>query len=199
MIKLGTPFSKEEIIAGLKAENSAVHSYFSAIPESKFFEAPPNVWSPADNLVHLIKSISPVVTALKLPKMALRMRFGKAKHASRSLAEVRKAYMAFVDAGQAIAPSNFAPEVTETSAAERERILQGWQRKCDQLVSAVESWADEDLDQLVLPHPLLGDMTLREILLFTLYHNQHHVNDVQRLQGELESEWFVGCSRQSEN
>ena len=190
MINLGSPFKKKEIIAGLKAENSAVHGYFSAIPEPKFFEAPPNIWSPADNLVHLIKSISPIVTALKLPKMALRMRFGKAKHASRSLAEVRKAYMEFVDTGRAIAPSNFAPEVAEPSADERQRILQGWQRKCDQLVSVVESWADEDLDQLVLPHPLLGDMTLREILLFTLYHNLHHINDVQRLQDEPESEWF---------
>ena len=190
MIHLGSPFSIAEIVSGLKLEIKAVCDYFADIPEAEFFKAPPDVWNPAENLVHLIKSASPLVTAFKLPKLALKMRFGKAKHASRSLAEVRDAYMNFVYAGTAIAPSSFAPDVSDRSAAERERILQGWERKCGQLVSAVESWADGDLDQLVVPHPLLGDMTLREILLFTLYHNQHHVNDVQRLRGELESEWF---------
>lgn len=33
-------------------------------------------------------------------------------------------------------------------------------------------------------------MTVREILFFTLYHNMHHVNDVQRLLGQPEAEWF---------
>ena len=193
MMNLGSPFSKEEIVDSLKHEMTAVRDYFVNMPDAEFFEAPTNIWSPAENLVHLIKSVSPLVNALKLPKMALKMRFGKAKHASRPLAGVRKAYMQFVDAGTAIAPSNFAPDVSDHSAAERVRILHGWERKCGQLVSAVESWEDDDLDHLVVPHPLLGDMTLREILLFTLYHNQHHVNDVQRLRNELESEWFEIC------
>lgn len=184
------PFSKTEIIQVLGDETSAVHDYFAALPEAEFFEAPASVWTPADNLVHLIKSASPVVTALKLPKVALRLRFGKAKHTSRSLAEVRAAYMAFANAGTAIATGGYVPEVESKSAEERERILQGWVKKNRQLISAVDAWQDADLDTLVLPHPLLGNMTLREILLFTVYHNMHHVNDVQRVRVESETEWF---------
>lgn len=30
-----------------------------------------------------------------------------------------------------------------------------------------------------LPHPLLGPLTVREMLLFTLYHNRHHVEVVR--------------------
>ncbi|MFK7801547.1 MAG: DinB family protein, partial [Anaerolineae bacterium] len=94
------------------------------------------------------------------------------------------------NAGTAIATGGYVPEVESKSAEERERILQGWVKKNRQLISAVDAWQDADLDTLVLPHPLLGNMTLREILLFTVYHNMHHVNDVQRVRVESETEWF---------
>lgn len=190
MLTIGQPYSKVEIITALEAETQAVYDYFTAIPESEFFQAPADVWTPADNLVHLIKSASPVATALKLPKLALRARFGKAQQVTRPFTEVRATYMTFADAGQAIATGPFVPEVSTYTAAERERILQGWLKKSRQLISAIEAWKDEELDSLVLPHPLIGNMTLREILLFTIYHNMHHVNDVQRLRTKPEFEWF---------
>jgi hypothetical protein len=34
-----------------------------------------------------------------------------------------------------------------------------------------------------MPHPLLGKLTVREMLLFTLYHNLHHVQNVARRKG----------------
>ena len=33
----------------------------------------------------------------------------------------------------------------------------------------------DDLDKYVLPHPLLGKVTLREMLYFTIHHNEHHL------------------------
>jgi hypothetical protein len=45
-------------------------------------------------------------------------------------------------------------------------------------------WREADLDRYLLPHPLLGKLTLREMLHFTLYHNYHHVQSVAtRLRG----------------
>ena len=35
-----------------------------------------------------------------------------------------------------------------------------------------------DLDRYRLPHPLLGKLTVREMLFFTVYHNYHHVRSV---------------------
>ena len=34
------------------------------------------------------------------------------------------------------------------------------------------------LDRYRLPHPLIGKLTLRELLLWTLYHNAHHVQRI---------------------
>jgi hypothetical protein len=36
------------------------------------------------------------------------------------------------------------------------------------------------LDRWRLPHPLLGRLTVREMLFFTLCHNRHHLEGVRR-------------------
>lgn len=190
MTQLGAPFTKQEIVTAFVVENTAVHTFFANIEDGSFFAAPEGVWSPAENIVHLIQSVSPVIMALNLPKTALRLRFGKAKQASRPLAQVRDSYVNIALAGGGQAGGAFLPEVKIHSPAEKARILVKWQKKGAALQAAINKWSEKALDSYVLPHPLLGKMTVREILLFTLYHNLHHVNDVQRLLNQAESEWF---------
>ncbi len=191
MIQLGQPYTKQEIAAAFDTEFTAVHTFFASIDETQFLAAPPGVWSPAENLVHLIKSCAPVIMALNIPRTALRIRFGWVKHELRTLAQVRHTYVneALANGGKAGGP--FLPEVLEPLAGAQARILGKWQEKGVELQAALEKWSDKALDQYLLPHPLLGKMTVREILFFTLYHNLHHVNDVQRLLNQPESEWFV--------
>lgn len=191
MVELGNPFTKQEIATALAAEVTAVHNFFAAIAVDQFFAAPAGVWTPADNLVHLIKSAAPVAMALNLPKTALRIRFGWVGHETRPLAQVRHIYVheALANGGRAGGP--FVPEVSgEATAVHQANILAKWQEKGAALLNAVEKWSDKALDSYLLLHPLLGKMTVREILFFTLYHNLHHVNDVQRLLHQPETEWF---------
>lgn len=190
MTQLGAPFTKQEIAEGFGVEVTAVYAFFAHIDDDTFFAAPEGVWSPAENLVHLIQSVSPVIMALNLPKTALRLRFGKAKQTSRSLAEVRDTYVNVALAGGGRAGGAFIPNVHDYSPAEKARILTKWQKKGGALQAGLTKWSEKALDDYLLPHPLLGKMTVREILFFTLYHNLHHVNDVQRLLNLPESEWF---------
>lgn len=190
MLQLGEPYTRDEIVAALSAETTAVHTFFAEIDPALFFSAPEEIWSPADNLVHLIKSSAPVVMAMKLPKLALRLRFGTAKKASGTVAEVRSDYTEIALAGDAVATGGFVPEVDDFSAENRTSILAKWHSKSTELVAVIGKWSEKDLDKYVLPHPLLGDMTVREILFFTLYHNMLHVNDVQHLLDLPETEWF---------
>ncbi|MCB9006207.1 MAG: DinB family protein [Ardenticatenaceae bacterium] len=192
MTQLGNPYTKQEIVAALAAEFTAVHNFFADIEATQFFAAPAEVWSPAENLVHLIKSCAPVIMALNIPKTALRIRFGWVKHELRTLAQVRHTYVNVALAGGGKASGPFLPEVKDDfSAAHQTRILAKWQAKGADLHAALENWSDKTLDSYLLPHPLLGKMTVREILFFTLYHNMHHVNDVQRLLNQPETEWFA--------
>jgi hypothetical protein len=194
MIRLRQPHTKQEIAAAFETEFTAVHNFFAAIDEEQFLSAPEGVWSPAENLVHLIKSCAPVIMALNIPKTALRIRFGWVRHELRTLAQVRHTYVneALANGGQAGGP--FLPDGVEPTPGAQARILGKWQEKGTELQAALEKWSDKALDHYLLPHPLLGKMTVREILFFTLYHNLHHVNDVQRLLNQPESEWFAPSS-----
>ena len=191
MMQLGQPFTKQEIVAAFEVEFTAVHDFFAGIAEDTFMTAPAGVWSPAENLVHLIKSCAPVIMALGIPKTALRIRFGWVRHELRTLAQVRHTYVneALANGGKASGP--FVPELLEPLDGSQARILSKWREKGQELQAGLEKWSDQALDHYLLPHPLLGKMTVREILFFTLYHNLHHVNDVQRLLNQPESEWFA--------
>ena len=44
----------------------------------------------------------------------------------------------------------------------------------ESLNKKIELFSEQDLDSHILPHPLLGKLTFREMLYFTIYHVQHH-------------------------
>ncbi|MEM7331648.1 MAG: DinB family protein [Chloroflexota bacterium] len=190
MNPLGAPFTQKELIDSYQMESKWVHDFFSQIQLADFFASSKDVWTPADNLDHLIRSCSPVILGLGLPKLALRMRFGLAKHQSRTLAVVRHEYtnVALAQGGKAGGP--YLPDIGEETAETKRNLLSKWQYKSEQFVQKVGEWSESDLDKYAVDHPLLGQMTIREIIFFTLYHNMHHVNDVSRLLQQPEVEWF---------
>ena len=42
----------------------------------------------------------------------------------------------------------------------------------------IERLSEQDLDKYMLPHPLIGKISIREMLYFTIYHVQHHHKSV---------------------
>ena len=55
-----------------------------------------------------------------------------------------------------------------------EAVITSLQIAHQQLLKKVENWKESDLDKYVLPHPLLGKISLREMLYFTDFHILHH-------------------------
>lgn len=192
MPRLSDPSDWSEIVRSWESAVAAAGEFFAAIPEDAFFAAPDGVWSPAENLVHLIKSARPVAMALRLPKLLIRLRFGGVDRPSRSFAQLRSDYVEGALASGGAASGAYLPRLNhgESRADSRRRMLAGWEATGRSLTGALEIWPDPVLDMCLLPHPLLGALTVREMLFFTIYHTMHHVNDVQRLLGRQASEWF---------
>ena len=44
-----------------------------------------------------------------------------------------------------------------------------------------ENTTEEELDTYLIPHPLIGKMTLRELLFFTVYHIGHHLKTIKNI------------------
>jgi hypothetical protein len=129
---------------------------------------------------HLSKSIRPVVKALAMPRIVLRLSFGKARRASMTYDDLRARYVAaLAEGGQA---GRFAPSQRSETDLEAWRltIMGEFARVNSELRRNIARWRDGKLDHFQLPHPLLGKLTVREMLFFTLYHQRHHVAVVQR-------------------
>ena len=79
-------------------------------------------------------------------------------------------------------PQTDQPSADEAPAAQQELVAK-WNRACGRLDKNLGSWTESHLDRLQFPHPLLGNLTVREMLFFTYYHNLHHAQRIEEAKG----------------
>jgi DinB superfamily len=109
--------------------------------------------------------------ALTLPKFIPRLIFGSANRASRSYEELVQKYQGKLASGGK-ASGRFLP--TKVSFEQRDDLIKKLSNLVEGLNKRVEKLSETDFDEYVLPHPILGKLTLREMLYFTIYHVEHH-------------------------
>jgi hypothetical protein len=185
-MEIDDPFTKNELTVAFTKANKEVFTYFSSIQLEQFFIAPVNKWSPAANLDHLIKSINPVTIALKLPSFLLAILFGKASVSSKRVGQIKQVYLGKL-AGGAKASRAFIPKNNKNlsdPAKAKDLLLAEWDKATEKLMFSFSQWNEDELEKIRLPHPILGKLTVREMMLFTLYHYSHHLNNVEKLLAE---------------
>lgn len=178
------PRTHAEIMLALTRSKQDVAGFFGAIDAHRFFAHPDGVWSAAENLDHLIKAVKPLATALRLPKLLTRVAFGGARPEARSYDDIVQAYKEQLQQGGA-ASGRVLPSIETQSADVQRELLTEWRTTNDKLLDTLRSWSDDTLDQQQLPHPLLGKLSVREMLFFTLYHNGHHVAQAREVLATL--------------
>jgi len=167
-----------ELFAGLRDANQRVTQWFTEIPAEEFFTRHGEIWSASDNMDHLIKSHRPISKALKLPKFTLQTMFGKPERRSKTYEEICEIYRAEIAKG-AQASGRFLPDQQSPSEGVEEKkteLLEQWSKASSELVLVAEKWNESELDGYLLPHPLIGKLTIREMLFFTIYHNLRHAS-----------------------
>ena len=178
--------SKESIAAALLAAAKDFQRVYSEeelkarlAPESWFVTAPlPGKWTPGQHLDHLIKSVKPLNLAFGwAPRFYLRWQYGTPNRAGRSYEEVVKKYAQKLLVAN---PVNNPFSSGKVEAGQRASLLQRFENQHLKLAENLKSWSESDLDRYLLPHPLLGKVTLREMLFFTVHHIGHHRQIVQK-------------------
>ncbi len=175
MIAINT---KSDLISALKDSIERAENWFGEIPASDFFTRQGEVWSPSDNVDHLIKAVNPIIKALRLPKFTLHTMFGKPEKPSMTYEKLCQIYRDELAKG-AQASGRFLPNQespAENADAKKRELLEQWSNA--ELVSIVDILDESELDQYLLPHPILGKLTIREMLFFTIYHNLRHASQV---------------------
>jgi hypothetical protein len=168
--------TRDEILEGVDRVHRDGMAYWSAFPAETFFAKIGEAWSPAENVRHLAKSVRPVAKALRMPRFMLWLMFGIPRRPSVTYDALRERYLGKLAAGADA--GRFAP--SSRVLTDRDAVLNELERANRDLRSGIVRWSDRALDRHHLPHPLLGKLTAREMLFFTLYHQLHHIEVVKK-------------------
>ncbi|HKC34437.1 MAG TPA: DinB family protein [Chitinophagaceae bacterium] len=164
--------SKPQIVSALNENVDAFNRYIALLNKDQFEATPNGKWSAGQNLDHLIRAIKPLQPAYGLPKFALRILFGKTNRPSRTYGELVTKYKVKLAAGGRASGQFIPPFIT---FEKKDALIKKYAEQKQKLIAKIEKQRETDLDVYILPHPLLGKVTLREMLYFTIHHNEHHL------------------------
>lgn len=98
---------------------------------------------------------------------------------SRSYQEIETAYQAVLATG-AKAPVAMSPRA-EDMQVNREELVERFRGIYQTLGEATGGWLADELDEYLIPHPVLGKLTVREMLYFTVLHTAHHLRLLKKI------------------
>ena len=162
---------RQKIIQLLKENHHSFIDYINGLTNEAFLFANQEKWTAGQQLDHIYLSVKPVALALSLPKFFIRFVFGKANRPGRTYEDLVKKYLTKLENGGR-ATGRFIPK--NISLNQKETISKALIKNTNLLCSKIEKYSEQELETFILPHPLLGKLTIREMLYFTIYHAEHH-------------------------
>ena len=72
----------------------------------------------------------------------------------------------------------FAAAELSIISCDRIKLQDAVDKQITRLSEKIDRFSETELDQFILPHPLLGKLTLREMIYFTIYHVEHHHSQI---------------------
>jgi len=164
---------KLSIASGLDEAVESVCDYVRRLNKEEFNFAPGEKWNAGQQLDHLIRSIKPLNLAYGLPSIILKWRFGVSNRPSKTYQRLVEKYESKLALGGR-ASGRFIP--SPVSYELKEQLCNRYGQEKEKLNKKINRIEEAVLDKYILPHPLLGMLTLREMLFFTIHHNHHHLN-----------------------
>jgi len=150
--------------------------YIHTLTDEQFLYSYKGKWTAGQQFQHVSLTITPFLKAL-FSKESIIEKFGKINRPTWDYDTVIENY--FKTSRQA--PQPFLPE--PVSVEQKEEIAAGIRKDLLSIQQLLEQYTDDELDTFVLPHPLLGKLTIREMFYLMGYHATHHLRQtVQHLE-----------------
>lgn len=169
---------KENIADLIEAKHSELITWLENQPDESWTQGPEGKWTTGQQTLHLLQSIKPLNNALSMPKFLIRYKFGKANRAVRDYDAIVKRYQERLEGakGKTFKGSKNMKIPTLT---DKQYLLNRLQTEGKKLQYKTRKISDKNLDTLILPHPLMGKMPVREIIMWTAYHVEHHTETLK--------------------
>lgn len=162
---------KHEIITRINENHKSFIDYLSNLSKEEFEFSIGEKWTAGQQLEHIILSLKAILGVFSMDKLIIEQNFGKTDRQNRTYEVLQNdSEKKLTEGGKA--PSRFIPETITIN--QREPLIEKLTLLIKELALQIETFSDPELDSLLIPHPLLGDLTLREMLYNTAYHVEHH-------------------------
>ena len=167
--------SKEEVIEQLQHSYQQLINWYEQQADDRFtFRPQPDKWTAGQHADHLLKSTRPINKSLRMPRLMLKTMFGTNNREERSYSALLDKYNKALlnQPANTAPPSRFQP--VDLPLSQKSATLQELQTEVDKLSKALHKWKEPALSKYILPHPLIGKLTMREMAFFTIFHTIHH-------------------------
>jgi hypothetical protein len=167
--------TKLELLRNFTEDHIKFSTFISSLPDEKFVLSNHGKWSPGQQLSHVNLCLKPIVKAL-FAKGYLLQKFGKLNRAVLDYDTVIKNYTTALNNGGK-APDQFVPE--EVVLADRKELVAEMQVLLKSISECTEHYTDEELSSIIMPHPLLGNLSIAEMFYLMSYHASHHLDQTR--------------------
>lgn len=163
--------NQQELCESLSIKHKNFIEYQLSLSSQEFIASKNEKWTAGQQLEHIVISVSAVNQALLLPNFLLKLIFGKANRKSRTYDELVQKYLSKLQAGGR-ASGRFVPK--SVTLDKKDKLTKKLMSEVEKMNRKISKLSENELETLIMPHPLLGKLTLREMFYFTIYHVQHH-------------------------
>ncbi|WP_452233124.1 DinB family protein [Lacinutrix sp. MEBiC02595] len=171
--------NKEDIVSNLEEKHNTLIDWLQNQQDDKWQDGPEGKWTSGQQALHLLQSIKPLNDALSMPKFLLKFKFGKANREVRDYDAIVKRYQERLVNVQGKTFKG-SQNMKVPALSEKEYILNRLQVENKKLqYKTLKRWSDKQLDTYIIPHPLMGKMPVREIIMWTAHHVEHHTQILQ--------------------
>ncbi len=136
----------------------------------------PEKWSNGQHLDHLRKTTRAFNKGLTLPKLALRLKFGKHRGEQRTYEQIISDYKRLVKTIKA--PASVVPDPLTNE--DKARVLDWFAQEQTALKKGLTRFTEKQLSSYQLPHPVLGKLSIRELSYWCVMHTEHHYELMKR-------------------
>jgi len=169
---------KKAITELLEQKHQELFMWLENEPEEKWMQGPEGKWTAGQHAQHLLNSLQLLNHAMSFPNFLLKYKYGSANRPLRSYEAVAKRYEEKLAANLDRA-EKFNRTLKVPPIAKKDAIITSLKIQNKKLQHKTLKWKDKNLDKLILPHPLMGKMPVRELIMWTAHHTEHHLHSLK--------------------
>ncbi|NOT35796.1 MAG: DinB family protein [Saprospiraceae bacterium] len=163
--------TKQEIIKTFYDNHKELSDFINSLSDEQFAFRNNDKWSAGQQLCHVYLTLLPFPKVLPSKEFILQ-KFGKIDRPVWTFETLLENYFKT----SLKSPERFLPE--EVSSDQKSSITNNLYDTLIAIQHLLEQYTEEELDTLVLPHPLLGNLTIREMFYVISYHPKHHLKQI---------------------